>query len=312
MAWMRDTYEAFVPDDLHAAACVTGKPVDQGGINGRESATGLGAFYGIRECLSFREDMEKLGLDVGVEGKKCIVQGFGNVGYWTAHYLAKHNAKVTGIIEFNGAIYDENGLDVEAAHEYWTLHKTFEGYPATLMDPEECFYRRCDVLVPAALERVITSKNAHKIDAKIIAEAANGPTTPPAEDVLQSKGVLILPDMFLNAGGVTVSYFEWLKNLSHVRFGRLSKRYEMYGKELMLQAIEEATGKQIAAEPRARAGAGASEVDIVQSGLEETMITSYHDIRQTALEKNCSLREAAFVVAIRKIASTYQDFGIFP
>lgn len=214
-----------------------------------DSSLGLGAFYGIRECLSFREDMDKLGLDVGVEGKKCIVQGFGNVGYWTAHYLAKHNAKVTGIIEFNGAIYDENGimlhlfpgscplfflffsrhvlisslsryaytiefnffvgvsylcnfslfrlwligLDVEAAHEYWTLHKTFEGYPATIMDPEECFYRRCDVLVPAALERVITSKNAHKIDAKIIAEAANGPTTPPAEDVLQSKGEVFLP-----------------------------------------------------------------------------------------------------------------------
>ena len=319
MAWIRDTYETFCPDDLHAAAVVTGKPLSQGGIDGRSEATGLGVFFGIREACNVEEDMAKLGLKTGIKDKTVIVQGFGNVGYFAAESFADHGAKVVSILEYNGALYCPDGIDVPAAKEYWDLHKSFEGFqnpfseksPVQFMDPELALSQPCDILIPAALERVITKNNAGHIKAKIIAEAANGPVTPRAEEMLEEQGCLIVPDLYLNAGGVTVSYFEWLKNLSHVRFGRLQKRYETDAKERLLAAVETAAGDIKVDDARRQAiTKGAKEKDLVHSGLEDTMSVAYHLIREKSKKDNINLRTAAFALAIAKIANAYKNMGV--
>eukprot|EP00761_Pharyngomonas_kirbyi_P011910 gb/GECH01011936.1/.p1 GENE.gb/GECH01011936.1/~~gb/GECH01011936.1/.p1 ORF type:complete len:515 (+),score=117.22 gb/GECH01011936.1/:1-1545(+) len=315
MSWIRDTYEMFVPDDIHGAGCVTGKPVSQGGINGREYSTGLGVYYGIREFLSNKSDMEKLGLTAGTEGKNCVVQGFGNVGYYSAKFLEQRGgAKVTGISEWNGGIYNPNGLNVEEAMAYKKEKGTLLDFPGAenIADAAKILELDCDVLVPAALERVVTRKNAANIKAKVIAEAANGPITPPAESIIEENGSVILPDLLLNAGGVTVSYFEWLKNLSHVRFGRMSKRYDMLGKQQLVAALERSTGKNITELERNALVQGADEIDIVESGLEETMINACTETRDTAVALNCNYRTAAFYNAIKKVGKSYLELGIFP
>ena len=322
MAWMRDTYEIFRPDDLHGAACVTGKPMDHGGIAGREEATGLGVFFGVEEAMSKADDMEALGLTTGIAGKTFIVQGFGNVGYWSAVHISRNGGIVTGIIEYNGAIYNEKGINVEAAGKYWKERRTFDGLSdVEMLTPEMAMYRSCDVLVPAALELVVNRSNASKLSCKIVAEAANGPVTPKAAEILEEKGVLIIPDLFLNAGGVTVSYFEWLQNLSHVNFGRLQRRYNENSKRRLLDALEDATGKEIpvALRKSIERTEGKSEYDIVCSGLKETMVVAYNEIRDMAIKSSqqeglgpCNLRTAAFMCSIDKIVAAYKNLGIFP
>jgi hypothetical protein len=245
-----------------------------------------------------------------------IVQGLGNVGYYSAKFFQDGGATIVGIGEYEGAIYNANGLDVDAVFNHRKSSGSILNFPGAtnINATAEILEQPCDILIPAALENVIHEGNASKIKAKIIGEAANGPVTAEADDILTDMGVMIVPDMYLNAGGVTVSYFEWLKNLSHVRFGRLQKRFEQGSNSRIVEAIEELTGKKLNAVEVDKIIKGPDEIDLVRSGLEETMINSYHAIRNewksNAACKN--LRTAAFVVAINKIASDYLALGIFP
>lgn len=316
MSWIMDTYRSLNPNDINAEACVTGKPASRGGVEGRAEATGLGVFYGVREACAFEEDMSKLGLSVGIEGKRIIVQGLGNVGYHAAKYFQEAGAIIVGLIEFNGAIYNENGLDVNAVQAYRKKTGEILNYPGAtnFVNPAEGLEQPCDILIPAALESVIHKGNAHKIQAKIIGEAANGPLTADADAVLNARGVLIIPDIYLNAGGVTVSYFEWLKNLSHVRYGRLEKRFSENMYKEVIGIVESTTGKNVSDLERKTILRGPDEIDLVHSGLEDTMIGSYQEIRDIYVNREGveSLRIAAFLCAIDKIGGAYEDLGIFP
>ena len=319
MAWIYDTYRTFKGDDIDAAGCVTGKPVTQHGIRGRTEATGRGVFYGIREACSNSEDMKRLGLEPGIAGKTMVVQGLGNVGSYTAMISQDEgDVKIIGIGEVEGAIYKESGIDIHDLLKFRKETGSILGYPGAKVfekkDRLAVLEMECDILVPAALENQITMENAHKIKAKIIAEAANGPITSMAEEVLLSKGILIIPDLFLNAGGVTVSYFEWLKNLSHMRFGRMEKRFNQQTYQNLVDMVERLTGHSIGERERAMVARGADEIDLVRSGLEETMISSYNQIREIMKRKRKveDLRTAAFVSAINKISSDYLSLGIFP
>ncbi len=315
MSWIADTYQSL-NNELNAMACVTGKPVELGGIRGRTEATGLGVFYGIREACSLAEDMTPLGLTTGIEGKSVVIQGFGNVGYHAAKFFQEAGAKIIAIAEWDVTITNPAGLDIVAADQHRRETGSILGTPASKQLPagESALELECDILIPAALENVITKDNAPKVRAKIVGEAANGPTTAAANDILNSRGVLVIPDAFLNAGGVTVSYFEWLKNLSHVRFGRLEKRFEEYAFRRLLSAVEGATEKKFGEEMLKVLAQGADEHDLVRSGLEETMASAYQEIRDTnlRLKGKTDLRTAAFVGALDKIALCYGEMGIFP
>ena len=315
MAWILDTYLSFHPGEVEGYACVTGKPVSQNGIRGRTAATGRGVVYALNEVCSYKEDMSKLGLEQGLDGKTVIIQGLGNVGYHTGDVIKDYGAKVIGIAEREGAIYDEKGLDVTKVFKHRKQTGSILDYPgATNMDNKLILEMECDILVPAALENQINSKNADNIKAKIIAEAANGPVTPKAEAILLKKDVLIIPDIYCNAGGVTVSYFEWLKNLSHVRFGRMQKRFEEATQSNFLDMIEKMSGKKVSRRDREFVIHGADEIDIVNSGLEQTMVESYQQIREVWKKYKDveDLRTAAFIVAINKVANAYLAMGIFP
>ncbi len=316
MAWIADTYMAFHGEQIDALGCVTGKSVPQGGIRGRTEATGLGTFYGLREACSIEEDMTRLGLDPGLEGKTFVIQGLGNVGYYAAKFCAEHGAKLIGVAEYEGSIHKQDGIDLEKLVEHRKETGSILGFDGAtdLPNREDALELECDILIPAALENQITAENAPRIKAKIIGEAANGPITANAEQILEEKGIMIIPDVYLNAGGVTVSYFEWLKNLSHVRFGRMGKRFEQGAYDRILGIVERETGRSLTKEERESVARGADEKDLVYSGLEETMIGSYQYTREILLSnpKVDNLRTAAFVNAIDKVALCYGELGIFP
>ncbi|MFT5142403.1 MAG: glutamate dehydrogenase (NAD(P)+) [Rhodothermales bacterium] len=314
MAWILDTYNSFTDSPLDALACVTGKPIGQGGIHGRTEATGRGVFFGIREACQDKEAMAALGFTTGLSDKTVVVQGLGNVGYHAALFFQEGGARVVGLAEYEGAIHDPAGLDVKAVVAHRKATGSILDYPGAtnIAKSSAALELPCDILIPAALEAQITTDNAASIKARIIGEAANGPVTADADAILLEKGVLILPDIYLNAGGVTVSYFEWLRNLSHVRFGRMNKRFSQSSSERVLRAIESATGVKLDDQLVQDAISGGDEVDLVNSGLEETMITAYHQIAQVARAEKTDLRTAAFVVAINKVAVSYEEMGIFP
>ncbi len=316
MAWIVDTYQSLRPGEIDAAGCVTGKPVTQGGVRGRREATGLGVFYGLREVCNMPEVMQKLGLTTGVEGKRVIIQGLGNVGYHTAKYFQEAGARIVALAEYEGAIYCDEGLDFEAVFQHRKTSGSILNFPGAnnFAKNTDALEYDCDILVPAALENVINGENAPRIKARIIGEAANGPLTPEADEIFIQKGTLVVPDMYLNAGGVTVSYFEWLKNLSHVRYGRMEKRFTENLNTHILQQIEGLTGKQVSVKERQFIMHGPDEVDLVYSGLEETMITATREIMDTwtANPQLPNMRTAAFVVAINKVATSYVELGIFP
>lgn len=316
MAWIADTFRALNPGQLHTNACVTGKPLSLHGIHGRKEATGLGVFFGIREALSRAEDMTPLGLTPGTEGKRVVVQGLGNVGYHSAKFLQQEGKmRLVGLAEIEGAIANPHGLDVDAVVEHRQATGSILDFPRAqnLPDSGAALELDCDILVPAALENQITAENAGRIQARIIAEAANGPVDTAGEAILLQRGKLIIPDVYLNAGGVTVSYFEWLKNLSHVRFGRITAYHEETTHRRFVDIIERLTGKQVPDDERAGLVHGARELDFVRSGLAETMINAYADIRRIARDRKIpDLRSAAFALAIERVAETYTMMGIFP
>lgn len=316
MSWIVDTYQSLRPGEIDSLGCVTGKPVTQGGVRGRREATGLGIFYGIREVCNIPDVMEKLGLPTGLEGKRIIVQGLGNVGYHAAKFFQSAGAKIIALAEYEGAIFNDAGLDVDEVFQHRKTGGTILNFPgaSNFAKNTDALEYDCDILIPAALENVINGENAMRVKAKIIGEGANGPLTPEADEVFITKGTLVVPDMYLNAGGVTVSYFEWLKNLSHVRYGRMEKRFTENLNQHILGQLEELTGKKVVDRERQFIMHGPDEVDLVYSGLEETMITATREIMDE-WRRNPQIpdmRTAAFVVAINKVGTSYAELGIFP
>ena len=316
MAWIVDTYQAMTPNSLDALACVTGKPVTQGGIRGRREATGRGLFYALREVCSHTEDMRALRLTAGIAGKRVVVQGLGNVGYHVAKFCQEGGAVLVALAEYEGAIANPDGLDLEAVVAHRKASGSILDFPGArnLAKSTDALELPCDVLIPAALENQLRGDNASRVQAKIVLEGANGPTTPDAEDILNAKGVMVVPDIYANAGGVTVSYFEWLKNLSHVRFGRMENRYREASQLKMFQAIEQATARPFSDADRKAVVQGADELTLVNSGLEETMAAAYREIRAVRESHKAipDLRTAAFLVAIQKVGRSYHELGIFP
>ena len=315
MSWIADEYQQLHPSDINARGCVTGKPVHFGGVAGRVEATGRGVQFGLQEFFRNPDDVSLAKLSGQLEGKKVIVQGLGNVGYHAAKFLQDEDgAKIIAILERDGAILNEGGLDVEAVFAHKQANGKVEGFPDAQFfeGGSELLEHPCDILIPAAMEGVINHENAARIDANVIAEAANGPVTYEADRILCEKGTFIIPDAYLNAGGVTVSYFEWLKNLSHVRFGRMDRRFAEAQGQKIVEAIESGIGKSLDEDSRSKLLEGPDEINLVRSGLEDTMCEAYGEIKEQFLnnEKIKDRRMAAYALAIRKIAAIYESMHL--
>lgn len=314
MAWILDTYKHLHPDDINYVACVTGKPVHLGGVRGRIEATGRGVQYVLREFFRHGDDVAAAGLTGGLEGKHVVLQGLGNVGYHAGKFVSEDDgARIVAIIERDGALVNEGGISVQQVKEYILEKGGVKGYPgaAFVEDGASVLEMECDILIPAALEGVINKGNAGKIRAKVITEAANGPTTFEADEILNNNGVTILPDAYVNAGGVVVSYFEWVRNLSHIRFGRMEKRFEESRGRQIIDAIQESSSKKLTGEALDALTKGPDELALVRSGLDDTMRGAYGQIREMKNSKGLKdFRTAAFVIAIEKIARSYLDVGV--
>ena len=315
MAWIADTYKHLYPEDINHIACVTGKPVEHGGIRGRTEATGRGVQYALQEFFRHPEEVKKAGMEGTLGGKKIVVQGLGNVGFYAAQFLSEEDdAKIIAVIERDGVVINEEGLDIQALSYYLCDNggvKSFAGGQYS-EDGAAALELECDILIPAALEGVIDASNANGIKAKLIAEAANGPVTFEADRILQKKGVTILPDAYVNAGGVIVSYFEWIRNLSHIRFGRMERRFDETRGRHIVQALE-SLGGTVPNYLKDELIRGADEFDLVRSGLDDSMRLALQDIITTKLtmEKVEDYRTAAYVISLSKLARSYQDLGVF-
>ena len=319
MAWIADQYARMNTSDINAKACVTGKPVNAGGIQGRVEATGRGVQYALQEFFRHPEDIKVAGLEGKLDGKKVIVQGLGNVGYHAAKFLSEEDgSKVIGIIEHDGALIDEKGIDVETVYQWIRTHGGVKGFSTHYVeDGATVLEHPCDILIPAALEGVINLSNANNIKAKLIIEAANGPVTAGADEILRDKGILIIPDMYANAGGVTVSYFEWVKNLSHIRFGRMQRRQEEARHMLIVEELERLSDHlgdswTMTSNFKEKYLRGAGELELVRSGLDDTMRGAYQAMREVwhARDDVKDLRTAAYIVAIGRVAASYKAKGL--
>ena len=320
MAWIADQYARMHTTDINARACVTGKPLDSGGIHGRVEATGRGVQYALQEFFRHEDDKKEAGLSGDLEGKRIIVQGLGNVGYHAAKFLSEEDgAKIVGVIERDGGILDPEGVNIEKIHAWMQKHGTIRGYADTHFreDGASLLEEECDILIPAALEGVINLSNAKRIKAPLIIEAANGPITAGADEILRHKGTVIIPDLYANAGGVTVSYFEWVKNLSHIRFGRLQRRQEEARHRLLINELERLDrylGDAWSMTPdfKEKYLRGADELELVRSGLDDTMREAYQAIREVwhGREDVHDLRMAAYIVSIDRVARSYRSKGL--
>ena len=315
MAWIADEYRKMHPADINGSACVTGKPPSQNGLVGREEATGRGVQYIVKEFFRNPDLLKLVKLDNDLSSKSFILQGLGNVGYHLSKFLTEDDGvKLIGISEFNGGIYDEDGINVEHAKKYFTKHNSFENYSkATFVkDSSLLLKRKCDILIPAARENVITEKNAEDIEAKLIVEAANGPISYKGNQILNRKKIFVIPDILANGGGVAVSYFEWVKNLRHIRFGRLEKRRNQIQLNNLIEAIESMTGKTMPAKYKSNFHDGIEEIDLIRSGLDDMMIDGFQSVKKEFLEtdKIPDFRTAAFKTAIEKIALSYDFIGL--
>jgi glutamate dehydrogenase (NAD(P)+) len=315
MAWIADTYRELHPGDINAMACVTGKPPSQGGLPGRTEATGRGVQYGIREFFRHADHVAAAGLDGGLEGKRIIVQGLGNVGYHAAKYLSEEDgAKIIAVIERDGAVADERGIPIEVLARHMRRAGGVRGFAGATYheDGAAMLEADCDVLIPAAMESQIHRHNAGRVRARLVAEAANGPVTHGADEILRAKGKIVIPDCYLNAGGVVVSYFEWIKNLSHIRFGRMERRFEEARGLATIEALGLVGGSPIPEVTRKILGQGARELDLVRSGLDDTMRMAYAEIREVLHQREdvTDLRTAAYVVAIQKLADAAVVMGV--
>jgi glutamate dehydrogenase (NAD(P)+) len=315
MMWISDTYKVLYPEDVNKDACVTGKPVSHGGIAGRAEATGKGVQYALQEFFRHPDVVAAAGLSDGLTKQRVVIQGLGKVGYHSAKFLSdEDNIKVIAIIEHDGVVMNEEGLNVHDVRQYLAETGGIKGFPNADYSEKgvAALEMDCDILIPAALESQIHANNAMRIQAKLIVEAANGPVTYEADQILRDRGITILPDIYVNAGGVTVSYFEWTRNLSHMRFGRLQRRYDELRGSDYATILETLTGQTLEDEQRKDIVRGASELDLVRSGLDDTMRMAFQDIREV-LKNNENIhdyRTAAYALAISKIALSYYDLGL--
>jgi glutamate dehydrogenase (NAD(P)+) len=316
MAWIADTFQALNPTQLDAYACVTGKPISLHGIPGRLEATGLGVFYGLQQVMASARDMKLLGLEPDLAGKRVVIQGLGNVGYHAAHFIQEEGgAVIVGIAEIEGGLHAPDGLDVEAVFRHRRETGSILGFPGAVKEisTAEVLELDCDILIPAALEHQITEENAPRIRARIVAEAANGPVDPDAEGILLERGVFLIPDIYLNSGGVTASYFEWVKNLSHVSFERMTKRHQEIANRRIIEMLERVTGQSVPPRERDLFTEGPREIHFVRTALEETMAVSYQKIHEVWKGRALpDLRTAAFLFALERVANSYLSQGIFP
>jgi glutamate dehydrogenase (NAD(P)+) len=316
MAWIADTYKHLHPEDINYIACVTGKPVHHGGIQGRVEATGRGIQYAIQEFFRHSDDVKSANLTEDLEGKTCVVQGLGNVGYHATKFLSEEDGViVTAVIERDGALVNDNGINIEELYQHIIEHGGILNFPGATLEEngQAILEKECDILIPAAMESQITLENAERINAKLIVEAANGPITYGADEILNKKGSIIIPDAYANAGGVTVSYFEWIRNISHVRFGRIQRRHEESRGEQLASMVESLTGMKVTENIKNEVSHGAGELDLVRSGLDDTMRMAYQQIRNTLNENENihDLRTATYVTSIKKIARSYLDIGLY-
>ncbi|MGI9349281.1 MAG: Glu/Leu/Phe/Val family dehydrogenase [Amylibacter sp.] len=315
MAWIADQFRRMNTSEINSDACVTGKPLNKGGIIGRIEATGRGVQYALQEFFRHKDDVETSGLSGSLAGKSIIVQGLGNVGYHAAHFLSTEDGcKITAVIERDGAVINDDGIDIDQLQDYLEKNKGVKGFSGAnyVSNGSEVLEKECDILIPAAMEGVINLSNAKRIKANVIIEAANGPVTAGADEILNSAGIIIIPDMYANAGGVTVSYFEWVKNLSHIRFGRMQRRQQASSNHLLVAEMERLIGKPVSEDFKNKFFKGAGELELVRSGLEDTMCTAYQQMHDTwRSNKNIdSLRTAAYVLALTKVADSYRALGL--
>ena len=313
MAWMADEFRKLHPTELNAWACVTGKPVNKGGIGGRTEATGRGVQYALQAFFDNPVDVKKTGLTPGLKGKRVIVQGLGNVGYHAALFLStEDNCLITHVIERDGSIVDQKGINIEKLKKYILENGGVKGFNGYVDKGSEILEEDADILIPAAMELVINKENADKIKTPLIIEAANGPVSSEADEILSKKGVVIIPDLYANAGGVTVSYFEWIKNLSRIRLGRLQRRAQENQTTLMIEALEKMTGSKFPDEYKDLVMQGSAEIDLVRSGLEDTMRNTYEVISEV-WNKNPNandLRTSAMMVSVKRVMDSYHSLGL--
>ena len=315
MGWIAGAYAELNPSDLSPYGCVTGKPIALHGISGRTEATGRGVATGIAEAVDSAADMAAVGLTRGIDGKRVIVQGLGKVGFHAARLLQRAGARIVAVAEIDGGVASATGLDVDALQRHRAETGSILGAPGaeTIASAAGTLERDCDILVPAALEHQITAENAPRIKARIVAEAANGPVDSEGDAILRERGVLVIPDLFLNAGGVTVSYFEWLKNLQHVSPERLVSRYQETATARVVDALERVTGARLGEDERRRTVRGPEEIDLVEAALADTIIQSYHSVHDIWKARALpDLRVAAYSLAIDRVAQSYLSLGIFP
>ncbi len=315
MAWISDQFRRMNTSEINADACVTGKPLNKGGIIGRVEATGRGVQYALQEFFRHKDDVKTSGLSGSLEGKRIIVQGLGNVGYHAAHFLSTEDGcKITAVMERDGAVINDNGIDIDQLQNHLIENKGVKGFSGAnyVSNGSEILEKDCDILIPAAMEGVINLSNAQRIKANVIIEAANGPVTAGADEILTAAGTIIIPDMYANAGGVTVSYFEWVKNLSHIRFGRMQRRQQASSNHVLVEEIERLIGKPVSEDFKNKFFKGAGELELVRSGLEDTMCTAYQQMHDTwrSNENIDSLRTAAYVLALTKVADSYRALGL--
>lgn len=315
MAWIADQFRRMNTTEINADACVTGKPLNKGGIAGRIEATGRGIQYALQEFFRHPDDIKLAKMTGNLDGKSVVVQGLGNVGYHAAKFLSEEDGcLVTAVIERDGAVINDKGINIEELSAHIRLNGGVKGFPGGSFEEKGAavLEKECDILIPAAMEGVINLSNAEKISAKLIIEAANGPITAGADAFLQKAGIVIIPDMYANAGGVTVSYFEWVKNLSHIRFGRMQRRKEEANNMLLIQEMERLVGKPVSDDFKLKFFRGAGELELVRSGLEDTMRSAYQSMQSVWHSRNDvdSLRTAAYLVSLGRIADSYKSLGL--
>ena len=315
MAWIADQFRRMNTSEINADACVTGKPLNKGGIIGRVEATGRGVQYALQEFFRHKDDVKTSGLSGSLAGKSIIVQGLGNVGYHAAHFLSTEDGcKITAVIERDGAVINDDGININQLQTHLIENKGVKGFSGAnyVSNGSEILEKDCDILIPAAMEGVINLSNAQRIKANVIIEAANGPVTAGADEILTAAGTIIIPDMYANAGGVTVSYFEWVKNLSHIRFGRMQRRQQASSNHILVEEMERLIGKPVSEDFKNKFFKGAGELELVRSGLEDTMCTAYQQMHDTwrSNENIDSLRTAAYVLALTKVADSYRALGL--
>ena len=313
MGWILDAYKSLRPDDINHVACVTGKSIDHGGIKGRLEATGNGVCEALKEFFRHPNEVKKANLKPNLENQKIIIQGFGNVGLYSAKALHANGGKIIGIAEKEGGIFSENGIDILELENYLKENNSVMGFSGTkqINPSSELLIYKCDILIPAALENAITLQNVDKIQAKLICEGANGPVSYRADKKLQEKGTVIIPDIYANGGGVTVSYFEWIRNISHIRMGRLNKRYEEHRGETILKALNSIYPKKLSPEIIDQLVHGADEGDLIASGLEDTMRVAFQEILEGKLSLSLpNYRTAAYIIALKKIEKSFLELGL--